>query len=119
MSPSRRDISAADYISMLRDRAALVRAMDAQFSDVDGWVLPTVATVAPTMAEVSTRESFGPKTLRLARNTHLANFFDLCAISLPLPRASGLPVGLMLVARNGEDRKLFRMAAGIERVFAA
>jgi len=43
----------------------------------------------------------------------------LCAISLPLPRAGGLPVGLMLVARNGQDRKLFRMAAAVERMFAA
>jgi hypothetical protein len=44
-------------------------------------------------------------------------FFDLCAISLPLPRAGALPVGLMLVARNAHDRRLFRMAAAVERLF--
>ena len=55
----------------------------------------------------------------VSRNTALVSFFDLCAISLPLPRAGGLPVGLMLVARNGQDRKLFRMAAAVERMFAA
>ena len=71
------------------------------------------------MAEVSTRESFGPKDLLLVRNTHLANFFDLCAVSLPLPRHGGLPVGLMLVARNGQDRKLLRMAAAVERLLAS
>ena len=43
----------------------------------------------------------------LLRNTRSGNFFDLCAISLPLPRDGGLPVGLMLVARNGQDRRLF------------
>jgi len=53
------------------------------------------------------------------RNTALANFFDLCAISIPLPRAGGLPVGLMLFARNGEDKKLFRIAAAVERLLAA
>jgi aspartyl-tRNA(Asn)/glutamyl-tRNA(Gln) amidotransferase subunit A len=42
----------------------------------------------------------------------------LCAISLPLPRQGGLPTGLMLFARNGHDRQLFRIAAAIERLFA-
>src|SRR5215813_12736943 len=37
--------------------------------------------------------------------------------ALPLPRAGALPVGLMLVARNGHDRRLFRMAAAVERLF--
>ena len=45
------------------------------------------------------------------------NFFDLCAISLPLPRSGGLPVGLTLVARNGHDRKLLGVAAAVERLF--
>jgi aspartyl-tRNA(Asn)/glutamyl-tRNA(Gln) amidotransferase subunit A len=58
------------------------------------------------------------KTVLAVRNTAIANFFDLCAISIPLPRQGGLPVGLMLIARNGEDRKLFRMAAAIEKLFA-
>jgi aspartyl-tRNA(Asn)/glutamyl-tRNA(Gln) amidotransferase subunit A len=52
----------------------------------------------------------------LLRNTTLANFFDLCAISLPLPRAGGLPTGIMLIARNGHDRRLFRVAAAVEQL---
>jgi aspartyl-tRNA(Asn)/glutamyl-tRNA(Gln) amidotransferase subunit A len=51
-------------------------------------------------------------------NTTWARFFNLCAISLPLPRERGLPVGLMLVARNGHDHRLFRIAAAVERLFA-
>jgi aspartyl-tRNA(Asn)/glutamyl-tRNA(Gln) amidotransferase subunit A len=54
----------------------------------------------------------------LLRNTSTWNFFDTCAISIPIP-GLGLPVGLMLVARNGHDRRLFAIAAGIERLFAA
>jgi len=45
------------------------------------------------------------------------NFFDCCAISLPLPREGGLPTGLMLVARNGHDLRLFRIAAAVEKLF--
>ncbi len=104
----------------MRERAALVHAMDARLSDLDGLVLPTTPGVAPTIAEVSTGfDAFIAANTFLARNAGIINFFDLCAISLPLPRAGGLPVGLMLVARNGQDRKLFRMAAAVERMFAA
>jgi aspartyl-tRNA(Asn)/glutamyl-tRNA(Gln) amidotransferase subunit A len=92
--------------------------MDARLRDFDALVLPTVAIVAPTIAELSSGfESFIAKTVLAVRNTAVANFFDLCAISIPLPRQGGLPVGLMLVARNGEDRKLFRMATAIEKLF--
>jgi aspartyl-tRNA(Asn)/glutamyl-tRNA(Gln) amidotransferase subunit A len=53
----------------------------------------------------------------LLRNTVIVNFFDLCAISVPIPREGGLPVGLMLVARNGQDNRLFRIAMAVERLF--
>ena len=46
------------------------------------------------------------------------NFFDLCAISLPLPRDGGLSTGLMLVGRNGSDAKLFAIAAAVEKLLA-
>jgi aspartyl-tRNA(Asn)/glutamyl-tRNA(Gln) amidotransferase subunit A len=113
------DVSAADYIDMLRQRAELVREMDALMSELDVLAMPTVPIVAPTIAEVGDPATARDKNLLLLRNPALANFFDLCAISLPLPRQGGLPVGLMLVARNGQDRKLFRMAAAVERLFAA
>jgi aspartyl-tRNA(Asn)/glutamyl-tRNA(Gln) amidotransferase subunit A len=114
-----RTLSAADYMAMLRDRTALVRAMDARLSDLDGLVLPTTPIVAPTIAEVSSSQGFTAKNGLALRNPAIANFFDLCAISLPLPRAGSLPVGLMLVARTGRDHRLFRIAAAVERVFAA
>jgi aspartyl-tRNA(Asn)/glutamyl-tRNA(Gln) amidotransferase subunit A len=114
-----RDISAADYIAMLRERSLLVRAMDERLADVDVLVMPTTPFVAPTIVEVSTPEAFMRKNLLGLRNTSLINFFDLCAISLPVPRGAGeLPVGLMLVARNGQDRRLFRIAEAVEELFA-
>jgi aspartyl-tRNA(Asn)/glutamyl-tRNA(Gln) amidotransferase subunit A len=115
-----RNVSGAEYVEMQRERARLVRAMDARLADLDALIMPTTPFVAPTMAEVSTPEAFVPKNVLGLRNTSLINFYDLCAISLPLPRGSGeLPVGFMLIARNGQDRKLLRMAAGIEQLFAA
>jgi aspartyl-tRNA(Asn)/glutamyl-tRNA(Gln) amidotransferase subunit A len=114
-----RDFSAADYIVLVRERAVLARAMDARLADLDAIMLPTVPVIAPTIAEcvnldvTRTLDLFGV----IGRNTNMVNFFDLCAISLPLPRGDGMPVGLMLVARNGQDRKLLRIAAAAERLF--
>jgi aspartyl-tRNA(Asn)/glutamyl-tRNA(Gln) amidotransferase subunit A len=112
-----RDISAADYIDTLRARAVLVSAMRAQLADVDVLAMPTTPIVAPRIDEVATPKEFMARNALLLRNTTIANFFDLCAITLPLPRAGGLPTGLMLIARNGNDRRLLRIAAAVERVF--
>ncbi|MEJ2432498.1 MAG: amidase [Pseudolabrys sp.] len=109
-------IVAADYIDATRARLDLVRAMDARLADFDVIAMPTTPIVAPRMAEVEKPDDFARRNALLLRNTTIWNFFDCCAISLPLPREGGLPVGLMLAARNGHDRRLFRIAAAVERL---
>jgi len=110
-------IGAADYIDMMRERATLVRAMDAQLADLDVLAMPTTPIVAPLQADVATQDNFFRQNAMVLRNTSIWNFFDCCAISLPLPRSGALPAGLMLVARNGHDRNLLRIAAAVERLF--
>jgi aspartyl-tRNA(Asn)/glutamyl-tRNA(Gln) amidotransferase subunit A len=111
-----RDFSAADYIALTRERARLINAMDEWLENFDAVVLPTMPFAAPKISEVTTPEGyFGTPG---ARNTNWVNFFDLCAISIPLPREGGLPVGLMLVARNKHDHRLLAIAAAVERLLA-
>lgn len=111
-------VSAADYIVMLRRRGELVRAMDTRMAECDILALPTSAVVAPVLAELAAPDEFARRNAMALRNTAAWNFFDACAISLPLPRGSDLPSGLMLVARNGQDARLFQIAAATERVLA-
>jgi len=111
------EMPAADYILTQRRRAELVRAMDAVLADFDAFVWPTTPMVAPTIAEMQDPKVFSANNLLLLRNTSIVNFFDLCAISLPLP-GDGLNCGLMLVGRNGADHRLFRIAAAVERLLA-
>jgi aspartyl-tRNA(Asn)/glutamyl-tRNA(Gln) amidotransferase subunit A len=113
-----RSVSAADYIAMLRRRAELARAVDARLVDIDVLAMPTSAVVAPVLAELNTPEVWARRNAMSLRNTSMWNFFDTCAISLPLPRDGGLPVGLMLVARHGHDARLFRVAEAVERALA-
>jgi aspartyl-tRNA(Asn)/glutamyl-tRNA(Gln) amidotransferase subunit A len=109
-----RSIGAADYIWMVRERLGLIDEMDAWLADTDVLVMPTCPIVAPTQAEVAAPDEFARKNAMALRNTSVWNFFDCCAISLPIPGAK-LPAGLMLVARNGHDRELFAMATAAER----
>ena len=111
-------ITPAVYAEMIAARQRLVRAMDARLSDLDALMLPTTAICAPKMSEVATPETFSQKNMLLLRNPAIVNFFDLCAISLPIPGTID-QVGLMLVARNGHDRRLFNIAAAVERLFKA
>ncbi|MGH6665782.1 MAG: amidase [Pseudolabrys sp.] len=114
-----RDMSSADYIELVQTRAGLIRAMDARLADLDALVMPATPIVAPRIDEVGELKAFMARNAMLLRNTTIGNFFDLTAITLPIPRAGGLPAGLMLVARNGRDHRLFRIAAAVERLLEA
>jgi aspartyl-tRNA(Asn)/glutamyl-tRNA(Gln) amidotransferase subunit A len=110
-------VSEVDLAETLRERGRLAAAMDARLGGLDALVMPTTAIVAPTLAEVEDPKVFAARNAAVLRNTSMVNFFDLCAISLPL--AASLPVGLMLVAGKGQDRRLLRMADAVMRLFAA
>jgi aspartyl-tRNA(Asn)/glutamyl-tRNA(Gln) amidotransferase subunit A len=110
-------VSEAELAETLRERRRLVAAMDARLDGLDALVMPTTAIVAPTIAEVDDAKVFAMRNAAVLRNTSMVNFFDLCAISLPL--SASLPVGLMLVAGNGQDRRLLRIADAVMRSFAA
>jgi aspartyl-tRNA(Asn)/glutamyl-tRNA(Gln) amidotransferase subunit A len=111
-------MNAADYIQSMRDREAGIARMNAMFDDFDALALPTTPIVAPTIEEVAVSEVFGARNVLLLRNTSIGNFHDLCSITLPLRFGNALPCGLMLFGRHGEDRKLFQIAAAVEKALA-
>ncbi|MFG6666861.1 amidase [Halomonas sp. HNIBRBA4712] len=47
--------------------------------------------------------------------TQLANLTGQPAMSLPLHLSQGLPVGVQVIGRMGEDKRLFQLAAALER----
>ncbi|TPN79436.1 amidase [Mesorhizobium sp. CU2] len=107
-------VPASVYIHTIRRRGELVAAMEQRLASVDVLALPTVPMVAPTIAAMAGDEALRDRTEGLLlRNTQVANQFDLCAISLPMP-GMALPAGLMLVGRHGQDRRLLGVAAAVE-----
>lgn len=111
-------LDAASYVGIQQARAALLPALDARMAGLDALLLPTVPLLAPRIADVQGEEDFLLTNALLLRNPSVFNFFDLPALSLPLPRQGGLAVGLMLVGKRGADRELLALGAAVEALLA-
>ena len=108
--------SAADYIDLINARKSLVARANERLKPYDALVLPTTANTPPTIADMADDKRFTKANLRALRNCTLINMIDGCAISLPVHRDGEVPVGLMLAAAGGSDRRIFELAAGMEDV---
>jgi aspartyl-tRNA(Asn)/glutamyl-tRNA(Gln) amidotransferase subunit A len=109
-------ISAADYIDLLGARRSLIARSTARLAPYDALVMPTTANTPPRIADLADDKAFGKANLASLRNCTLINMIDGCAISLPCHRDGEVPVGLMLAASGGFDRRIFELAAAIEGV---
>ena len=107
-------ISAADYIDLLGARKSLIARANARFAPYDAIVMPTTANTPPRIADLADDKAFTKANLLSLRNCTLINMMDGCAISLPAHREGEVPVGLMLGAPGGADRRIFELAAAME-----
>jgi len=109
-------ISAADYIDLLEARKSLIARATVRLAPYDALVLPTTANTPPRIADLADDKAFTKANLLSLRNCTLINMIDGCAISLPCHREGEVPVGLMLAACGGADRRIFELAAAMEGV---
>ncbi|MEA2837807.1 MAG: aspartyl-tRNA(Asn)/glutamyl-tRNA(Gln) amidotransferase subunit [Bradyrhizobium sp.] len=108
--------SAADYIDLLGARKSLIARATARLAPYDALLLPTTANTPPRIADMKDDQAFTKANLLSLRNCTLINMIDGCAISLPIHRDGEVPVGLMLAASGGSDRRIFELAAVMEGV---
>jgi aspartyl-tRNA(Asn)/glutamyl-tRNA(Gln) amidotransferase subunit A len=107
-------LSAADYVDLLNARKSLIARSAARMAPYDALILPTTANTPPRIADLADDKAFAQANLSSLRNCTLINMIDGCAISLPCHREGEVPVGLMLAAAGGADRRIFEIAAGME-----
>ena len=110
--------SPADYAQLQDFRSQWIAAVTNEMQGVDFLVCPTVPTIAPLIADLDDDEAFGRINLLMLRNPTFANFLDGCSISLPCHTQGQPPVGLMLIGRHGDDRRLLSAAHAIETLLA-
>jgi aspartyl-tRNA(Asn)/glutamyl-tRNA(Gln) amidotransferase subunit A len=107
-------ISAADYIDLLDARKSLIARATVRLAPYDAVIMPTTANTPPVIADLADDKAFAKANLLSLRNCTLINMIDGCGISLPAHREGEVPVGLMLAASGGADRRIFELAAGME-----
>jgi aspartyl-tRNA(Asn)/glutamyl-tRNA(Gln) amidotransferase subunit A len=93
-----------------------MRAIETIAAPYDAIVMPTVACVAPSIAETeASMDDYVRWNMLILRNPGLINFLDGCAASLPCHEPGGAPVGLMVCGTAGTDRHTLAVAAALER----
>jgi len=96
-----KQIAAVDYLAALDWRAALSHGLDQLFDRYDAIVTPAAPGEAPAGLDSTGNPAFN-------------GLWTLCgvpAVSLPMLQGpKGLPVGVQLVGRQGEDARLLRTA---------
>ncbi len=109
------DMSAADYIDVLTQRAAMIADSARLAAPYDALLMPTVVMVAPAIAPLESDDQlYGKTNLAMLRNPSVVNFLDGCALSIPCQAPGAGPVGLMLVGQSGEDRRLLAVGLALE-----
>ena len=107
-------ISAADYLDIQHARHRLIGVAHERLGDADAWLLPSVATVPPKLADLADDAAFFVTNGLVLRNTSVLNFLDGCALSLPCQRGDELPVGLSIAGLNGQDARVLQVSRAIE-----
>ena len=107
-------ITAADYIDMLEARKSMIARAAARLAPYDAIAMPTCAIKPPRIADLADDRAFTKANLLSLRNCTLINMMDGCSISVPCHRDGEAPVGFMLSAAAGSDRRIFELAAGVE-----
>ncbi|HEY7205693.1 MAG TPA: amidase [Methylomirabilota bacterium] len=105
------------YRAAIRIRHAFTRRVEDLLRRVDVLALPTLSVPAPPVGveEVEVAGLRVPILDALGRFTRLASFTGQPALSLPVGLTTGgLPVGVQLIGRIGQDHRLWQIAREFE-----
>lgn len=111
-------ISACDYQEIINWRQ-IVQNKWTEDERFDALLLPTTPITARPLAALAADKDFFAVNGLYLRNPSIANVLDCPSISIPCHQQGKAPVGLMLVGKQGQDRKLFRVAKAVETVLSS
>jgi aspartyl-tRNA(Asn)/glutamyl-tRNA(Gln) amidotransferase subunit A len=112
-------IPATDFVDAQRVRRLITDVIDRAFTGVDLLAVPTQAQVASRIDTPEVTFSDGTREHRDPAGIRSLAIFNLTGhpgVSVPVGRGAdtGMPVGLQLVARRGEDATALRAAQAVE-----
>lgn len=110
-------VLAEDYVRAMRLRQMLRAAVDRALDGCDGLLLPALPIPAPTLGAATVEIDGTPEPTRgaMLRLTQLFNLTGHPAIAIPSGTTpAGLPLGMQIVARHGQTRRLLHLAETLE-----
>jgi len=110
-------ISARELLLRHRRMDALAQLAAERCAGWDAIALPTVPISPPKVEEVAEIEDYRRANNQALRNTCVANYLTLTALTLPVGLdALGMPVGLMLLGPPGGEERLLSVGLALERL---
>ena len=116
---SARDVSAVDYVAVLRLRLRLSATLHARLDAerIDLLATPTLPITPPPLSTLAELDVYRATNRDMLSGTGPASMLNMCAVSLPAGLDEhGMPVGLQLIGRTGSDHALLARAAAVESV---
>ena len=111
------NLSAREYLTRRLRLLDAAKSAAAHFDDVDVIATPTVMFTPHVLAEETGAEKFWARNRKIVHNLVPVNYLTLCAATLPVGLdCIGMPVGLQLIAKGGDDERLVAIACAAERV---
>ena len=110
------ELTAMEILSRQRRTQAMAESARERLATVDALAMPTTVVSPPTVEEVAETDDYLRLNRQMPRNTVPVNMLGLIAITMPVGLdAAGMPVGLQLVMRHGEEERLLALALAVER----
>ncbi len=114
-------LTATEILQAQKLRRRLLDTLLHSFGDWDILVLPTLPVTAPKHGE--DWQEFGGRRVTTQDSMTwfcwLGNLTGLPCVTIPIGRSSlGLPIGMMLMGKPGQDEKLLSMAMSLEKSIA-
>jgi aspartyl-tRNA(Asn)/glutamyl-tRNA(Gln) amidotransferase subunit A len=108
---------AAEHLRRVREVERMAAAADAAFGPFDAIVGPTIPITPPRMSDIATPETHLAANTRYVQNTVTVSLLHQCATTVPVGLdAAGMPVGMQIVCRSGDDETALAVASACERV---
>ena len=113
-------MSGGDYLLAIQDLQAVSRQVAAFFLDYDCWLTPTIAVPPAPLGyfawDEGQRDRFLQHVGEYSGFTAIANATGQPAMSVPLQWSeAGLPIGMQVIGRFGDEATLFSLAAQLEQ----
>src|SRR5271166_362920 len=110
------NLPAREYLTRRLRLIEAAKSAAARFDDVDVIATPTVMFTPHALTEEAGPENFWARNRKIVHNLVPANYLTLCAATLPVGLdLLGMPVGLQLIAKGGDDERLVAIACAAER----